>query len=94
MAGGASLSTTDYWHWRLRLECQRVGCTAHLMTVADPFEHRIRHDDDVYDLTSGPYPSSWQGIVGWLDTLHAPIVARAQLRDLWPLRTVHPLIGG
>jgi hypothetical protein len=96
-----SQAADDYSRWRIRLECQRVGCDAHHTLVWGQFDKWLRHGGDTYQLAEGPYEGSWQGVAGWLDTLHAPLLAareaereRARLVNLWPLRAVDPLIGG
>lgn len=69
--GPFSLADGDCYRWRIRQECERVGCTAPVMLVIDPHEEQIRHGDRTYQLMGGPYRSKWAGLVGWLDTLHA-----------------------
>lgn len=66
-----SMAEGDYYRWRIRQECERVGCTAPVMLVAGQFDQKIRHGDRTCQLMGGPYRSNWQGLVGWLDTLHA-----------------------
>lgn len=73
-----SVAEGDYLRWRIRQECERVGCTAHTMWVVGQFEETIRHGDQRYQLMGGPYRSAWQGLVGWLDTLHAPSAEEAK----------------
>jgi hypothetical protein len=82
-----SMAADDHARWRVRLECERVGCTAHVMTVYEPalLEQTIVHGTDRYEVMSGPYAPKWQGVVGWLDTLHAPMVAaRERERSSYP----------
>jgi hypothetical protein len=103
LAGQAYMMTADDHVRRLvREACRCAGCDAHVMVCWGVLRECIRHGDDEYDFTlSGPYPSAWEGILGWLDTVHAPLHAeraaeeeRRKLLDGWPLRVVDPLLGG
>lgn len=98
---GWSMAADDYVRWRIRLECQRVGCSTPTTVCWSMWDEHIQHGAERYDVAQGPYESAWQGIAGWLDQLHAPLLEakhreeeHRKLNDQFPLRTVDPLIGG
>lgn len=84
MARTYSMAADDYVRWRIRTECQRVGCEVPTTVYWSMWDERIQHGDDCYAVMSGPYESSYQGIAGWLDQVHAPLVAAKARQDAWP----------
>ena len=73
-----SMAADDYIRFRIRHECQRVGCTEHTTVIWCMWDEQIKHGDEVYHVAQGPYESAWQGIVGWLDQQHAPLITERQ----------------
>ena len=85
MAGAIySMAADDHIRWRIRLECQRVGCTKHTTVFWCAWNERIEHGGESYAITSGPYESAWEGLVGWLDTQHARLIVDGTAERAYP----------
>lgn len=66
----------------LREACAKAGCSAPVTTFYDAvaLEEWVTHGEDRYQVDRAlRFDRYWRGVIDWLDALHAPPVARADL---------------